>query len=223
MRKYRYTKIVLLPFALVICGLLQADVIQVNNKTFQTPDLSGFAHISDRKGIIEAFPLVDQDYRHITHFVIYEESDSENPVIGRFTTPTRSVGARIKPRKEFISEILSFKYDEDAAEKLRASFKEAQNILEKGEQDISVYEINSGLLTPIIVDHDEYGFYSAQLVKGIKEGVEFQQATISASTVIDNTFFILYVSKEFEGLQTHQELLETSKEFIAEFVQLNEK
>lgn len=223
MKKYRYTKIVLLPLAFLICGLLQADVIQVNNKTFQTADLSGFTHIFDREGIIEAFPLVDHDYRHITHFVIYEDSDSENPVVGRFTTPTRSVGARIKPRKEFISGILSFKYDEAMIKKMRASYKELENILDKGELDISVDQMSPGLLAPVIVDHDEYGFYSVQLIQGIREGVGFQQVTIGASTVINNTFFILYVSKEFEGLQTHQELLEISKRFIAGFVQLNEK
>jgi len=210
-------------FGLLLCGVLQADIIQVNKQTFRAPDLSGFARVSDKAGIKEMFPLVEQDYRHITHFTIYEETESENPIIGRFTTPTRSVGARIKPRKEFISEILSFKYDEDAAAKLRASFEEAQNILKTSEENIDVESINEGLLSPVIVDHDEYGFYSAQSVKGTKEGIEFHQASMTASTVIKNTFFILYVTKEFEGAHTHKELLEVSKKFTAQLVRLNEK
>lgn len=223
MKKSKHTKIGLLAFGVFAFGILHADVIQVNQKTFQTTNLSGFDYIYDRNGITEAFPEVDRDYRHITHFVIYEATDSENPAIGRFTTPSRSVGARIKPRKEFISEMLSFKYDEDAAEKLRASFKEAQDIVKESNPDISLEDVNSGLLTPVIVDHDENGYYSAQLLKIMVKGVEFQQATIIALTVINNTVFVLYISKEFEGMHTYQELLGVSKKFTAQFVKLNEK
>jgi hypothetical protein len=225
MKKTKNKKLLLLVTvgACIANALLASNSINVNGRTFEFPPMDGLTLATERAEIKEAFPLVDEDYRHITHFVAYENEVTVNPIVGRFTTPTRSVGARIKPRKEFIKEVIDFKYDEEAGNRLKEEFKKAQTIIEDSQLDLSIESLNSGLLTPVIIDYDENGFYQAQIVEGIRAGGKFTQATIAASTVINETFFILYIGKDYSGAATpHGELLQIAKEFMEDFVDRNE-
>lgn len=217
----KYLTLQLLSIIIATC-LNASEVISVNQKTFKYPQTDGFMQIHGREKIIEAVPIVERDYRHITHLILVEDGEGENPAIGRFTTPTKSVGARIKKRKEFIAEIVQYQYDQEEAEKLKAVFEEVKEIVESSNDDISIESINEGLMTPKIVDYDDYGIYLAQTMKGFEAGKPFTKANVITSTVVNGTVFNLYISKNFESLATHQELLTASKALTAQFVQLNE-
>lgn len=204
-------------------SLLGKGIISVNNGQFTFPTIEGFTLVTDREEMKKIFPLLEQDYRHITHFVAFQEEQTRNSIVGRFTTPTRSINARIKPRSEFIRQLIDLKYDKELADKLHEGFKKAQSIIETSELDFSLQSIKRELVSPVIIDHDDNGFYQALVTEGIRYGENFTQATIASGTVVNNMVFTLYISKDYSSTPPHPELLAISKKFIAKFIQLNER